>query len=534
MPELLDLLERSAAGDGLLIFLPDGTEVSYTEIWRQSADVARAIRARAGTGGAVAAVLTNTPACAPNFIGVWRSGNDLVSLPHPGRGTSIPRYQAQIETMLALSGASLLLVEARFLPLIPQLSVPVLSFEEMLGGGPPTDVGGSGRLIQFTSGSVGSPKGVVLSQEAVATNILSLVEVIEPGPGDTPCTWLPLSHDMGLIGMFLTPLVSISPEIGASGVFPILSPEYFLARPTAWLEACSRYDVTITTAPNFAMELVSRARSLHGPLDLSSLRIAITGAERVSAATLTRFTSTFADAGLRAEALCPAYGMAEATLAITMVRPKEHWHAIHVDRDAVGEGRVQPAGPDGVEYVSNGAALPGVEVRVAAEDGAVGEVQLRTGSLLSGYVGADLRMTPDGWFPTRDLGFLQGDELFLVGRSDDTVIVGGRNYYAADIEAVVEHPAVRRGNLAAVPLDVGYALVVELRADVAPAEQETVCRELAVAANQAVGIRPSSVAVVPRGSLYKTPSGKLQRPLIARELRSGDLPSTASVTFGGL
>lgn len=534
MPELLDLLERSADGHGLLIFLPDGTEVTYTEIWRQSADVARAVRARAGTGGAVAAVLTNTPACAPNFIGVWRSGNDLVSLPHPGRGTSIPRYQAQVETMLELSGASLLLVEARFLPLIPPLSVPVASFEEMLVGGPPADVTGTGRLIQFTSGSVGRPKGVVLSQEAVATNILSLVEVIEPGPGDTPCTWLPLSHDMGLIGMFLTPLVSISPDIGASGVFPILTPEYFLARPTAWLETCSRYDVTITTAPNFAMELVSRARTLHGPLDLSSLRIAITGAERVSAATLTRFTGTFADTGLRAESLCPAYGMAETTLAITMVRPKEPWRALHADRDAIGQGRVLPVADGGAEYVSNGAPLPGVQVRVDAPEGGIGEVQVSTGSLLSDYVGAELRMTPDGWFPTRDLGFLQDGELFLVGRSDDTVIVGGKNYYAADIEAAVDHPAVRKGNLAAVPLEVGYALVVELRADADPAEQEQVCRELAVAANQAVGIRPSSVAVVPRGSLYKTPSGKLQRPLIARELQAGDLPSIASVSFGGL
>ena len=204
------------------------------------------------------------------------------------------------------------------------------------------------------------------------------------------------------------------------------------------------------------------------------------------------------------------------------------------DRQALAAGRVEQAGADGLEYVSNGRPLPGTELRIDADPGHIGEVQLRSKSMLSDYVGADLELTDDGFFPTRDLGFIVDDEIYLVGRSDDSIIVGGKNYYAADVEAEVSHDEVRPGNLAAIPNETGFSVVCELRVDPEPADAERVCRELVRVINTTVGIRPAAVSVVARGTLFKTPSGKLQRPLIAKALASGELVPIATVTFGGL
>jgi acyl-CoA synthetase (AMP-forming)/AMP-acid ligase II len=560
MIQLMELIEEAVSGSGRMCFLPSGEELTFTEVWKRSEAAARWISCRAGRGGAVGAVLSNTSPCAASIFGIWRSGNTLVSLPHPARGMTAQRYARQLLQMTELTGVELVLIDAQYRVLLPDLadladvadlaglprrpgqhgqhgpSVKLATFTESLAGGPRCDTTGSGQLIQFTSGSVGAPKGVALSPEAIAANILSLVEVLEPAPGDVPCSWLPLSHDMGFIGMFLTPIACLAPGILGSGVFVLLTPELFLSQPASWLQACSRLGVTITTAPNFALELACRTRDWAGAVDLSRIRALITGAERVSGATLRRFAGAYAETGFDSRAFCPAYGMAEATLAVTIVRPDQAWRSVRLDREALSEGQQVPAtGERGVEYVSNGPAVPGTEVRVvAAADGAVGEVQVRGPSLLSDYAGADLVLTHDGWFPTRDIGFMSGTELFPVGRTDDTVIVGGRNYYAPDIEAALHHDAVRKGCVAAIPLEQGgYGLVAEVRAEVDAGELERVCRELAINATQGVGIRPSMVAIVPRGLLPKTPSGKLQRVRIAERIDSGDIELAALVSLGG-
>lgn len=536
MPKVMHLMENAASGSGRIRYLPSGEEHTFADIWAGSEKSARWIHSRVGTGGAVGAILSNTPACGSGLLGTWRSGNTLVSLQQPGRGMTVQRYRAQMLRIAELTGVTHVLIDAQYAALVPDdLPITVATFQDTLAGGPPCDTAGSGDLIQFTSGSVGSPKGVVLSAEAIGAHIRSLIEVIEPVPGDVPCSWLPLSHDMGLIGMYLTSFACLGPSILGKGLFALLSPEYFLRQPAAWLQVCSEVGATVTAAPNFALELACRARAHSGSLDLSRLRMVITGAERVSAPTLRRFAGCFAEAGFRSRALSPAYGMAEATLAVTMVRPGEQWRSAEIDREALSNGRWQPgSGPRAAEYVGNGRPVPGTDVRVAAAEGRVGEVQVRGPSLLSSYVGAGLRLTDDGWFSTRDLGVLTGGELFLVGRTDDTVIIGGRNYYAPDIEAMLAHDAVRPGCLAAVPLDgAGYGLVAEVHATVPATDLERVCRELALRAVADAGLRPSVVAIVPRGQLPKTPSGKLQRVRLADQLRSGDIEVTASVSLGG-
>jgi fatty-acyl-CoA synthase len=351
-----------------------------------------------------------------------------------------------------------------------------------------------------------------------------------------------MSHDMGFVGMFLTGMAGMAP--GIDGELVVLqTPESFLADPASWLRLCSSHRATITSAPNFAFELACRAAPFLTQIDLSSLRVCITGAERVSAPTLERFTSTFAPRGLRPEVICPAYGMAEAALAVTLVRPGETWRSLRVDRSALARGEVLAAvsEQDAVEYVSNGTILPGLEVRIMPSDAAgagggaqslrVGEVQIRGESLFSGYIGADAVLTSDGWFPTRDAGFIQDGELFLAGRNDETIIVGGQNHYAADIEQALSHDLVRPGTLAAVPLVSGFALLAEPVGDPEVTALDHACRELAVRSARQAGLRPAVVGFVARGRLPKTPSGKPQRLRMAAALAQDRLPMLASVRF---
>jgi acyl-CoA synthetase (AMP-forming)/AMP-acid ligase II len=266
------------------------------------------------------------------------------------------------------------------------------------------------------------------------------------------------------------------------------------------------------------LELSIRTAARSGALDLSRVRSVIVGSEAVHADTLERFAAAFAPFGFDALAFCPAYGMAEATLAVTIVRPDVPWRAI------------PPAGEDGAPdlsarpLVSTGSALDSVDVRVDAADGTVGTIEFRSGSLLSRYIGADLRLTDDGYFVTGDLGLMDGGELFVIGRGDEVIVVAGRNLYPADLEAAVQHDSVRGGCAAAVAApDGGFAIVVEpSEANADPAELEAACRGIRSMVAGRTGSAPVTVAFVPRGSLPKTPSGKLRRLQIRKVLQADD------------
>jgi fatty-acyl-CoA synthase len=295
----------------------------------------------------------------------------------------------------------------------------------------------------------------------------------------------------------------------------------------------------LTTAPNFAFELACRVKSELKDIDLSHLRTCITGAERVNPETLRKFTDTFAPVGLSSKALCPAYGMAEASLAVTLVSDKEDWHDTVFDKRAIARGEVIVATEDTpvadrTSYVSNGRPVPRMEVRVLDENGKdtdqIGDVYIKGDSILSTYMGAELVLTEDGFFHTRDRGFLLDEELYLVGRADESIIVGGENFYAADIEHAVEHPLIRKGNLAAVPIvDGGYWLLAEPLGNPSEEELAEACRELAKTAAKNAGIRPTMVGFIPRGRLPKTPSGKIQRLRLRAFVESGEVPLTVSV-----
>ncbi len=536
---VIEYIEAGCSGNAKCRFYPSMVEKSLQQIWAESERVARYLTARVGRGVNIGAFLSNTPACPSVVFGVWRSGNTLVSLPYPGRGANLETYIGQIATMCKLADAGLVLVDADYVNMLPAMPMDVATYQELIeAGGPVADTDGSGGLIQFTSGSTGTPKGVVLSPHALGANIQSIIDLIGVEKGDSACSWLPLSHDMGFVGMFLTVFSGAAPEYGGDTIL-LQTPESFLADPASWLRNCSDVGAMLTTAPNFAFDLSARFKNELKDIDLSKMRIIITGAERVNSATLRTFTETFADVGLSSKAICPAYGMAEASLAVTLVSDKEDWHDVAFDKRELAGGRVvlataETPAEDVTTYVSNGKPLPRMEVRVVDEDGAdtsdVGDVLIRGASMLTAYMGAELQLRDGDWFPTRDRGFLLDNELYLVGRSDESIIVGGENYYAADIEHAVEHPLIRKGNLAAVPLvEGGYWLIGEPLGNPTAEQLQKACREIAISAARNAGIRPAMVGFIERGRLPKTPSGKIQRLRLRSFIQNGDLDLAVSV-----
>jgi acyl-CoA synthetase (AMP-forming)/AMP-acid ligase II len=537
MVTLLDQLEEAARGPGTITYLPASPEPQpISTPWRQGEDAARWLAARVDRGGAVAMVLTTHPACSAALLGAWRSGLTVASLPTPGRGMPVEEYVEQTTRICELVGADLLLMDAAYLAFVPDTGLRVHAFDDVLAGGPDPAPEEIGSLVQFTSGSTSTPKGVHLSMEAIAANIESILEQIKLVDDTVAVSWLPLSHDMGLIGMFLAALVSAAPSRCNSSLV-LISPESFLSNPSVWLKTCSQFGGTCTTAPNFAFELATRTSRWSKNLDLSSLQVVITGAERVRAETLRRFSEALGPAGFDSTALCPAYGLAEASLAVTIVEPAVHWTSLAVDTTALADGRwVEVAPGDGTELVSNGGPLPRMQYRVVGDDSGVGEIEISGPSMLHDYVGADLRLTPDGWFPTKDLGRVVDGELYITGRLDDMLVIAGRNFYASDLEAVAGRlDLVRSGSCAVVTDEEGsYAVVAEPRRGVIDLTVlEDGCRQIKAEVTRTAGAAASKVIFVEPGTIPKTPSGKLQRFRVRRALEDGALATMVEVDFGG-
>jgi acyl-CoA synthetase (AMP-forming)/AMP-acid ligase II len=387
-------------------------------------------------------------------------------------------------------------------------------------------------LIQFTSGSTGDPKGVVVSQRALLANARAIAEAAAFGPEDATLTWLPLFHDMGLVGHLVTPLVAGVPAT-------LMPPEVFVRRPVEWLSAVGRYRATVSTAPNFAYRICAKRipeRDLDG-LDLSSLRLAMCGGEPVHAATLAAFAERFAGVGLRASALFPVYGLAEHTLAAAFPPPGRGPRVDVVRREPFAAGGVaEPAeGTSAADatlsFVSVGQAMPGHAVRIVDAAGTPlperreGEIEVSGPSRMDGYHGdaaATARALRDGWLRTGDRGYLAGGELHVSGRSKEMAVIRGRNVYPQDVERAAESvDGVRAGRSAAfgVPAeDQGTeALIVicELSSGARRDADEELRLTTAIrrAVLAATGVTPDGVALAEPGTVPKTSSGKTQRAL---------------------
>ena len=404
-------------------------------------------------------------------------------------------------------------------------------------------------LIQYTSGSTGDPKGVALSHANLLANIRAWGAAAAVVPQDVCVSWLPLYHDMGLIGTWLGSLYH-----GCSLV--LMSPLDFLARPERWLWAIHRYRGTVTAAPNFAFELCVKrlADTALDGLDLSCWRLAANGAEPVNPDTLARFAAAFARYGLDARILTPVYGLAECAVGLCVPAPGRGVVIDRVRRTSVRLGdEVEPAtdaadareAADTLRLVSCGPALPGHALRIVDTDGHplperhVGAVEFRGPSATAGYYrnpAATAALIRDGWLATGDHGYLAGGELYLTGRAKEMIIRAGRNLYPYDLEqAVGALPGVRKGCVAVfgahAPGEADERLVVVAETRVREARARAALEaQITASAMDALGLAPDAVVLAPPHAVLKTSSGKIRRAAIRDAWLAGTLgaPSRAA------
>lgn len=487
---MVDALRRAAAADapGAGVRFLDRREretmQSFPDVLARAARVAGALRALGvRSGDRVAIILPTAPSFTDAFFGALLAGAVPVALYPPVRLGRLDEYFTSTAAMLAEAGAVVVVTEPRIRHLLGKVQAvysPPLGVRDAarLLEGPTWDGTSPGpdtlALVQFSSGTTVAPKPVGLTHAQLLANASRILDVVldrDPLGGPVPpggVSWLPLYHDMGLIGAILPALLAHRP-------ITLLPPEAFLARPALWLRAISRYQATISPAPNFAYALcLERIRDdeLVG-VDLSSWHLALNGAEPISADTMRRFADRFAPWGFDARALMPVYGLSEAALAVTFGDARAPFRSEHLDPSQLAEGRAV-RDPDGIELVSVGAPLPDFSVRIVDERGAlvpellVGHIEVRGPSVMQGYLGRDEQPFRDGWLLTGDLGFLSDGELFVTGRAKDVVILRGRNHAPQDIEHAADTvPGVRVGCNAAVG-DVGphgerLLLFVEVR-----------------------------------------------------------------------
>ena len=385
-------------------------------------------------------------------------------------------------------------------------------------------------VLQLTSGSTGDPKIVAVTAAAIVANVSATAERFGLGHEDSVVSWLPLNHDMGLLGTFLLPALTGMP-------LQLSTPDTFVRSPLAWLSDLSELRATLTFAPHFAYGLVARygrIRRPGGELDLSSVRHFVNGSEPINGAEFAAF-GTFAESlGMASTALRPGYGMAEVGLVLTLPEPGEALRAVTVDSaNLVAGGRISPCA-DGVSLVSCGRPLTGYEVTVRSSDGQiladgeVGELCVRGPSLFAGYLGADRaeHFWPDGSYRTGDLGFLDAGEVFVCGRLKDVIIVRGENLVPQEIERkVAEVDGVRMGNVAAIGVRApggAEGVVVIAETTGRQAEPGALKARVAREVRDWFGLRPLDVVLLPQGKLPKTTSGKLQRQLCRQTYLSGE------------
>ena len=550
---LLDVLRwhADASPDRVQVVLrlddEDERRITYGELWQRAGVVAAGLRAEGVTPGASIALMLRTELdFFPAFFGVLRAGAVPVPVYPPARPGRLEEYAARQVKILDNAQARLLItfpeierVAGLLRPHVRSLAgVTTLARLPVVGAPPRPDVvADEPALIQYTSGSTGDPKGVLLTHANLLANIRALGVALAVRPDDVCVSWLPLYHDMGLIGLWLGALYHGVPAV-------IMPPLAFLARPARWLRALSVHGGTISAAPNFAFDLCVRRvtdQELEG-VDLGRWRLAMNGSEAVSVETIERFTRRFAAHGFRAEAMCPVYGLAESSVGLTLTPPGRGPHVDRVQREGFERRRrAEPAAAGdapAIAFVSCGVPLPGHDVRVVNASGVEvperteGRVEFRGPSVTAGYFrnpAATAAVLHGGWMDSGDLGYRAVGELYVTGRRKDMIIKAGRNLYPQEVEALVgDVPGVRKGCVAAFGVaDVAagterLVVVAETRASTsqARAQLQAAVRERVV---DVLGLPPDAVVMAAPGSVLKTSSGKIRRSATREAWLRGDL-----------
>ena len=545
----LHITEDSEGGEKVLT-------LTFAELYA-AAQTCAAELARRGVppGGRVSLMLPSSRAFFVCYAGILLAGAVPVPIYPPFRADRIEEYAARQSAILNNAGVCLLLTFRRAEAVAKLLKPRVRSLESVVDaeklleaaekapppapGALPAHLSGARvrkgsdvALLQYTSGSTGDPKGVTLTHANLLANIRSISEAVQLTSEDTGISWLPLYHDMGLIGAWLTLLHQGTPLV-------VMSPLAFLTRPERWLQAVHRHRGTIAAAPNFAYELCVRKiadKDITG-VDLSCWRAALNGAEPVNPETLERFAERFSAYGFRREAQLPVYGLAEASLAVTFPPPGRGPRVDFVEREAfTAQGRAIPASAakNGIAFVSSGKPVPRHEVRIVDEQGqelperSEGYLWFRGPSATSGYFNnpaATEKLFPLGvgdgsefpWVNTGDRAYSADGEIFVTGRVKDIIIKGGRNLYPHEVEELAGRAeGVRKGCIVAFGLKdestgTEKLVVVAEARESDPAKRSAIAAAVTQEVAQGLGLPPDRVELIPPGSIPKTSSGKLRR-----------------------
>lgn len=489
--------------------------------------------------GAVAVLAAEPVTIAPAVQAVWLAGGSVTMLHQPTPRTDLAEWAEDTVRVLTMIGSKLVLLGSPFdavAPVLDQHGIGYVRLEE-LEGEPLSDIievdEDAPALLQLTSGSTADPKAVRITHGNLFANLTSMAEASALDvDNDIMVSWLPLFHDMGMVG-FLTVPMTVGLELVK------VTPVDFLTGPLLWADLISRYRGTITAAPNFAYALLGRRLSgvdEEGKYDLSSLRLALNGAEPIDEKAVRAFTDAGAKFGLRPEAVFPAYGMAETTLAVSFAPLLTGLTLDYIDAEQLeANNRAVPVepGPDARSFALLGKPLRGIEATIVDDDGKVlgerevGEIRLRGEAVTPGYLTVDgplATQDADGWLDTGDLGYMVDGQIVICGRRKDVIILAGRNIYPTDIErAACSVEGVRAGNAVAVRIDAGskrerFAVVVESKLAGDEEQEKRMRKEVGARVFESVNARPVAVAVLPPGTLPKTPSGKLRRAAAGEQL----------------
>ncbi len=490
--------------------------------------------AAAGVGhGDAVAVLAGAPVeIAPTAQAIWMRGASLTMLHQPTPRTDLQRWADETTAVINMIDAKAVVVSDPFMaaaPLLSQLGMQVLTAEQLLHNRPiePIETEDDDiALLQLTSGSTGDPKAVQISHRNVVANAEAMFVGADVDPeSDVIVSWLPCFHDMGMTGYLTVPMYF--------GVELIkVTPMDFLRDTLLWARLIDKYRGTMTAAPNFAYTMFAkrlRRQAQPGQFDLSTLRWALSGAEQVDPADVEDLCEAGAPFGLRPEALVPAYGMAETTVALSFSECGRGLMVDEVDADLLAMlHRAVPASRGKTRRLASlGRPLKGLEVRIVDQDDkalparSVGVIHVRGEPVTLGYTttaGFISAQDRDGWYDTGDLGYLtETGDVVVCGRVKDVIIMAGRNIYPTDIErAAARVDGVRPGCAVAVRLKAGhsretFAVAVEANGWENPDEVRRVERQVAHAVIAEVDVRPRNVVVLEPGMIPKTPSGKLRR-----------------------
>lgn len=471
---------------------------------------------------------------------VWLAGCTLTILPLAGRQRSSSRFAEQTRSRVRWLQPTFVLGESTWLQTVglePTTAGEPMVFElsqlERLAANAspdqldhPSHEPGRLALLQLTSGSTAEPRAVMVPERCLVANVGAIRDGLQLDEADRIMSWLPLFHDMGLIGMLtLAMATGTSLVLADTGTFAV--------QPRRWMEWMSDFQATISCAPNFAYGLAAKTFESGGTYDLTRWRIAINGAEPIDVPTLERFIAMAGVHGFPASAAFCVYGLAEATLAVTFPTPGTGLQVDTIERTALEKaGQARPAARDAVDsraFPLLGTPLADFELRIRkdagplAADREIGELEIKGSSVTPGYLDGP-QLPADGWFRTGDLAYWTGEQLVISGRAKDMIIVAGRNLYPEDIErAAVLVNGVRAGNVVAFGVEVNGREAVVVAAECRIGVRPELRRSVARIVRDTVGVSPYDVLLLEPGALPKTSSGKLQRARCRQDYLDGVL-----------